>query len=727
MRLKRLSRKSTRSSIPLVLVIGMAAVVCAASALQNSSQYKVLFEKAKFTMETKGDLKGAIGLFEEIIKNYPNERDYAAKSQLYVGLCYEKLGQEQGNLAQKAFEKVVENYPEQAEAVKLANEKLITIFKRSAPKDETEQGTRKVLEGRGVGMDFYGTVSPDGRYISGPDWEKDGNVAIRDLKTGDSRCLTEDKGGSAYDIKWSADGKELTYCWVNWEDVASSELKTTRVDGTGTRAIWSAKGKYVVPFAWAPDGKQILAGITADKTVDLSLISVRDGSVQVLKSYPITNGSSFGGCVFSPDGRYIAYSRAASVRSNENDIFLLSLPDKKEITLVTHPANEYLLGWSADGHHVYFASDRTGSIGLWAVPWEEGVSERNPLLIRDHMGPIIPVGLTRDGSFYYGYQSRWSDIYVAEIDPESGRVLSDARKVDLPFEGHNRDPHYSPDGEHLAYISDRGVFRNLYHNVLSIHTFRTGSNRDFDLNSCASVQPRWSPDGRTILTAGSRKAGPWEWAIYRTEIDKGTTISAVPPNEVSDVYSHGWSPDGRSVFYLNAIAVKKGSTLLSVRILERSLETGGEREIAAFESINSSHELFDVSPNGKTLAFVKRDLANERDGINIISAAGGAPHEIYAMDLSKGLVDYLVWSPDGHSVVCSVSDRSSRKSELMRIPAEGGQPQKMGLSMSGVSQLSIRPDGRQIAIASGGSKVRTPEIWVMENMLPEAGGKGKAR
>src|SRR4030042_2453712 len=121
MRLKRLSRKPTKSSIPLVLVIGLAVAVCAASALQNSSDHKVLFEKAKFTMETKGDLKGAIKLFEEIIKKYPNERDYAANALLYIGMCYEKLGKSE---ARSAYSRLLQDSGDQAQPVKEARSRL---------------------------------------------------------------------------------------------------------------------------------------------------------------------------------------------------------------------------------------------------------------------------------------------------------------------------------------------------------------------------------------------------------------------------------------------------------------------------------------------------------------------------------------------------------------------------------------------------------------------------
>src|SRR4030042_6224784 len=93
MKHERSGMKLAKFFIPVAVAIGLTAVVVSAAfALQNSSQHKVLFEKAKFTMETKGDLKGAIALFEEIIKEYPNERDYAAKSLYLIGICYEKLG-----------------------------------------------------------------------------------------------------------------------------------------------------------------------------------------------------------------------------------------------------------------------------------------------------------------------------------------------------------------------------------------------------------------------------------------------------------------------------------------------------------------------------------------------------------------------------------------------------------------------------------------------------------
>src|SRR4030065_686313 len=60
MRLQRSKMKlTTRFFIPMAVAIGLAAAVCTALALQNSSQHQVLFEKAKFTMETKAGQAGS--------------------------------------------------------------------------------------------------------------------------------------------------------------------------------------------------------------------------------------------------------------------------------------------------------------------------------------------------------------------------------------------------------------------------------------------------------------------------------------------------------------------------------------------------------------------------------------------------------------------------------------------------------------------------------------------
>jgi tetratricopeptide (TPR) repeat protein len=179
---------------------------------QHPSENLLLFEKAKFTMETKGDLQGAINLFEEIIEEYPEEKEIAAKSQLYIGLCYEKLGL---NLAAKAYQLVIDNYPGQADVVKKARDKLTALQRGRLAGDSNRKNFRISMVWQGSDMDDSGEISPDGKYLSFVDWDT-GDLAIREMSTGKKRKLTdkgswEESGESADASVWSPDSKQLAY------------------------------------------------------------------------------------------------------------------------------------------------------------------------------------------------------------------------------------------------------------------------------------------------------------------------------------------------------------------------------------------------------------------------------------------------------------------------------------------------------------------------------------
>ena len=86
------------------------ATINTSMSFQEMQDHKVLFEKAKYTMETKADLKEAINLFESLITSYPNEKEYVAKALLYQGMFYEKLGNQE---AVKKYQRLVNNFPAQ--------------------------------------------------------------------------------------------------------------------------------------------------------------------------------------------------------------------------------------------------------------------------------------------------------------------------------------------------------------------------------------------------------------------------------------------------------------------------------------------------------------------------------------------------------------------------------------------------------------------------------------
>ena len=107
------------------------------------------------------------------------------------------------------------------------------------------------------------TISPDGRYISYPDW-KTGNLAVHDFQTGTDRALTTDgawKLGEAEfseDSAFSRDGKQVTYAWYQ-KKTNRFELRIVNFTGEPKprKLFESAEMRYVSPQDWSPDGKWI--------------------------------------------------------------------------------------------------------------------------------------------------------------------------------------------------------------------------------------------------------------------------------------------------------------------------------------------------------------------------------------------------------------------------------------------------------------------------------------
>lgn len=87
----------------------------------NQPSAKELYEAALFKKDADGDMLGAIKLFNEIVEQYPNNRNIAAKALLSMGMCYEKLGVTQ---ALNKYQDVINKYPEQRDEVTAAKERL---------------------------------------------------------------------------------------------------------------------------------------------------------------------------------------------------------------------------------------------------------------------------------------------------------------------------------------------------------------------------------------------------------------------------------------------------------------------------------------------------------------------------------------------------------------------------------------------------------------------------
>ncbi|MCK4830899.1 tetratricopeptide repeat protein [bacterium] len=162
-----------------------------------------LFQKALATERAEGNLEEAIALYQRVVKKAKDE-SLGAKAQLRIGMCYEKLGLEE---AQKAYQKVIDNYPQQTEVVKMAKEKLEILLRA---KTLVEKGNKEYK----VTMIHSGSVypdslSPDGKKLAlsnSHDWD----IWIKDVATEEQVKLT-DETNMIREMVWSPDSRMIAF------------------------------------------------------------------------------------------------------------------------------------------------------------------------------------------------------------------------------------------------------------------------------------------------------------------------------------------------------------------------------------------------------------------------------------------------------------------------------------------------------------------------------------
>jgi len=682
----------------------LAGLLSASLAIgQRNDQAEVLLQAANHKQLVEGQLEEAIQLYKSILANYSGNRAVAAKALLEMGQCYEKLGNTE---ARKAYERLLRDYGDQSEAATEARKRLAVLSGNGATRT-SEMVTRRVWTGPGGYV--LGSVSPDGRYLSDVDWTT-GDLALRDLVTGKTRRLTSE--GLLLDEPSfsviSPDGKEVAYNWFNKN--GPPDLRVVRVDGSAPRVLYSVKGGLAFPTDWSPDGKYILALLYRESNpFQIAMISVVDGSVRVLK----TLGSYSLKFRFSADGRYIAYDFPPQQESDNRDIFLLTADGSREIPLVEHSADDLLLGWTPDGRHVLFASDRSGTMSAWMIRVADGKPQGSPELVKQDIGQVVPLGFTRSGAFYYGLEIGTSDVYTAEFDPATGRVLTQPQNATQRFVGSNSSPAWSPDGQFLAYISSRTPRLFGHHpEVISIRSLKTGAERDLSPKLGFIWGPtRWSPDGRAILVPGKDTKG--RHGLFLVDAQTAE-VSPALLWEGSEISNPAWFPDGKRLLYSRGESgTMAGATLV------RDLQTGRETELFRAAPGVKVDDIA-LSPDGRQVALTLLEEETRSSVLKVLPVAGGEASELVRAKEPDVIVgDSLSWSSDSRYIVFGRTRATGqeRKTQLLAISSRGGEPHALGLAMDSVRSLSFDPTGHHVAFAASAGKNKI-EVWVMENFLP---------
>jgi Tol biopolymer transport system component len=385
--------------------------------------------------------------------------------------------------------------------------------------------------------------------------------------------------------------------------------------------------------------------------------------------------------------------------------------------------------WAPNGKHLLFLSDRSGSSSLLWIDIEKGKAAGLPHVLRNDIGNIRPIGVTRTGSYYYEQQGVASDgvnVFVADLDPVSGRLRGPATYLTERFAGWNNAPSWSPDGKLIAFKRRRVAAPHIFD--LVVHTVESGEERVYTAPDWTNVNygfgpgaPTWTRDSSGLFV-GQEPTYDRRW-IGRLDLRDGRFTKMVEVDKTV-----GWmcavSPDDKTGYFLYS----RDGTYLTVDgrtnlvrssyggIVAVDLTTGQRRDvlmIAGTDTVNSA----DASPDGRTLAFFVYEDAQGRRGTRLtrIETDGTNRRDLYAASKPTANVpDQVQWSNSGRSLFFIEDGR------VMRIPVDGGPPEFTGLSLARPDRrhpISLSPDGSRIAFSDGAPWTASREVWALDNVL----------
>ncbi|HEV8267180.1 MAG TPA: protein kinase, partial [Thermoanaerobaculia bacterium] len=260
-------------------------------------------------------------------------------------------------------------------------------------------------------------------------------------------------------------------------------------------------------------------------------------------------------------------------------------------------------------------------------------------------------------------------------------------------------PAFSPDGNSLAYSSDRSGGFEIYVKPL------TPGGREMALTSDGqqNFEPAYSPDGERIAYFSKNRGGIWIVPAF-----------GGVPRQLTDFGSRPtFSPDGKSIAFQSAplsdLAASSVVASLPSTIWAIPASGGVPREITRSGTPHGSHSSPFYSPDGKRLLFVSGSAYAA--SIWSVPAEGGDPT---ALAQKLPLSYDPVVAGDGSTLFyCGISPGWTYGLYRQRLDPKKGTPAGEAVPIANVGfgpirQLAISRDGKRIAY---GNSAMTSNLW----------------
>jgi Tol biopolymer transport system component len=450
------------------------------------------------------------------------------------------------------------------------------------------------------------TFSPDGEqiyYVAQSEKNKFVPTLYRIPVLGGTPTKVLERVSSA--IGFSADGKQFAFVRRNQDEMA---LMIASSDG-GSQPKPIATRKQPNGFStsgpsWSPDGKRIACGIIDGESASVVEIPVDGGEPKPIGS---EKWASVGRVIWLADGSGLIMTARPEFSSIGTQVWLLPYPggQARRITNDLNGYGDVSLGVTSDSNTIATIQQVNVSSIFISAPNED--ENRAQQVLRTSLADVV--SWTPDGKLVYASRTgeNW-DIWTSNADGSAARQLTSDAFTD-------QQPTVSSDGRYIVFQSNRSGARNLWRmdadgtNVKQLtegkhldqlplctadgrfvifQSDRSGSSTIWkvgidggtpvQVTNRQSESPVISPDGKLIAYFYTDEQANNQPKMSIISVDGGEPVKTIDLPETVQPLSFGWTPDGRSIAYLD-----NGSGVLN--IWSKSIDGGAPKQLTNFKSV----------------------------------------------------------------------------------------------------------------------------------------------